>query len=131
MTLCACGCRRPVKGKHGKQYFSPACRKRVSRRREALRSTRRPLPMSHFQIQNAQEGSRTPGNGKTDTNPVTLPDTKCGNSSVHCRSCGQTIPTQRGPLPCPAYCKDCVDQELTPSDNRPPWHARVYGGRRA
>jgi len=130
MRFCACGCGRPVRGKFTKRYASIACRQRARRRREATESTRRPLRVSRNQIQNAEGGAGTPRSRKSDINRVTPTDTNVGKASVHCRSCGTPLPKIIGPLPCPAYCKECVAQRLTPSDIRPPWHAKVYGGRR-
>jgi len=119
MRLCLCGCGRHVKGRADKRYAAPRCRKLVSRRRR-----------SHLQIQHSKGGVRRPGDGKLDTKCVTPTDTKVEKASVHCSGCGKNLPRVIGPLPCLAYCRDCVEEGLCPCSRRPSWHSKLQGARR-
>lgn len=115
MRLCACGCGRRVTGRRNRWYFSTACRMAATRKRRL-----------RYHIQIAEGGARRPGRPKTDTNRVTDSDTNVKISSVHCSGCRKTLPKLIGPLPCAAFCKQCVADGTAEEYVRRPWHSNVY-----
>jgi hypothetical protein len=90
---CACGCGRVVKGQRRScQFYSTTCRVRFYRQKSASVAT---------------VATRTAkGSGAVCMDGHVTLTTE--SREVHCRACGRELTALDGPLPCPAYCRDCA-----------------------
>jgi len=98
--LCACGCGQAITGRRSRLYASDACRKRFTRG----------SPPHHTAPLRGRSGreSRTRDEPATSTPDVRVIDTE--PRPVHCSGCWSLMPKLQGPLPVPAYCRECVDE---------------------
>ena len=94
--LCACGCGQPVTGRRSRRFYSDACR---------VKAHRRGAPRVNSKVATVAENPlQGVGAVSQDTS---VPETYLGTREVFCPGCGSPMPRLRGPLPVPAYCREC------------------------
>jgi hypothetical protein len=96
--LCACGCGRPLKGQKSQRFFSDGCRKRANRAPAPRHNTPQHDPGAREPRTQPEPAPGIPGVRALDTNP----------REVFCAGCGSPMPRLEGPLPVPAYCRECA-----------------------
>jgi hypothetical protein len=95
--LCACGCGQPLTGRKSKRFYSDACR---------VKTHRRGVPQIDSKVPPVAENPLQGSEAVSQDTPVT--ETYLEPREVHCRGCGSLMPKLEGPLPVPAYCRECV-----------------------
>ncbi len=93
--LCLCGCGRTVTGQRSKKFYSDACRKRFDR--------------GSAPRQDASLASSVDRESRTNTQIAPgISAVRELDREVHCSGCWSLMPKLSGPLPVPAFCRDCA-----------------------